>query len=75
MNGEISPHWEELVKSNSESITDSKNDLANTWAETLSPEMTKDTPFDEDVNLKLSRSFDSSSITKLSMEYPKQDVY
>ena len=62
-NGEVPPHWEELVNSHSESVTDEKIELANTWAETLSPDMTEDTPFAEDVNLQLSRSYDPSKIT------------
>ena len=31
-NGEIPPHWTDLVKQNSESATDVTIDLTNTWA-------------------------------------------
>ena len=59
-NGEIPPHWEDLVMLHSESVTNEKIHLANTWADTLSPEMTKDTPLTDDVNLQLSRSYNPS---------------
>ena len=64
-NGEIPSHWEELVNSNSESVTDEKINLANTWAESLSSEMTENTPFEEDMNLQLTRSFDPSKLLNL----------
>ena len=59
-NGEIPPHWEDLVTSHSESVTDEKIELANTWANALSPEMIEDTPLENDVNLKLTRSYNPS---------------
>ena len=61
-NGEIPPHWEELVTHNTESVTDKKIDIANTWAAALTPDMIEDTPFSEDVNLQLSRSFNPTDI-------------
>ena len=61
-NEEIPPDWEELATHNTESVTDKKIDIANTWAAALTPDMIEDTPFSEDVNLQLSRSFNPTDI-------------
>ena len=69
-NGEIPPHWSDLVLHNTESVTDMKIELANTWAAALTPDMVQNSPFEEDINLQLSRSFEPSS---LGHPLPSQD--
>ena len=57
-NGEIPPHWTDLVEYNSEIATDDNIDLANTWAAG-----TSDCEVDQvDPNLALTRSFPDNAI-------------
>ena len=70
-NGEITPHWEELVNTKSESVTDVKIELASTWVQEVTSQMVEDTPFENDINLQLSRSYDASRVANPSSSIPE----
>ena len=70
-NGEISPHWEELVCNISESVTDKTIDFVDTWAAETSENEGKQI----DPNLVLTRSFKWDTYNNILSGTPSKKIF